>query len=202
MRARLDLYGDGDARGTHMSIFLVILKGEYDPILTWPFDFPVNFCLFDQSGQGCHIIDAFHPDKTSPSCQRPCSKENVASGILKFCPLAVIQQQENRYIQNGKMYIKIEVNFLGIPRPILPFTLSLNPGLPIHEQEVHRRMEKEKHEHARAAIVAEMNRNDQEVAQRSLIHLYPPVLVGNTQQPPPSTTNSESMQCEDILDNK
>jgi len=198
MRARLDLYGDGDARGTHMSIFFVILKGKYDAILTWPFDFPVIFCLFDQSGQGCHIIDAFHPDIRSPSFQRPCSKENIARGILKFFSLAVIKQQGNRYVQNDTMYIKIMVDFLGIPRPILPYTLGLNPGLPTHEQETQCRMEIEKYKQLRAALVAEIDQSNQEVAQRSLIRSYPPIPVGNRQQPPASTTNSESMQCEDI----
>jgi hypothetical protein len=200
MRARLDLYGDGDAQGTHMSIFLVILKGEYDAILTWPFDFPVIFCLFDQSGQGCHIIDAFYPDTRSPSFQRPCSKEKIASGILKYCPLAVMKQQGNYYIRNDRMYIKIMVDFLGIRRPILPYTLGLNPGLPTHEQEIQCRIEIEKYKRLRAALVAEIDRSNQEVAQRSLIRSYPSIPVGNRQQPPASTTNSESMQCEDVSD--
>ncbi len=175
MRARLDLYGDGDAQGTHMSIFLVILKGKFDAILKWPFNFQLIFCLFDQTGQGHHIIDSFYPDITSTSFQRPRSKMNRASGILKFCPLAFIQQQENHYVRNDKMYIKIMVDFLGIPRPLLPYTLGLNPGLATHVQEDISRREIEQYNQVRAALVEEINRNNQEVAQRSLMHMYPPV---------------------------
>jgi len=200
MRARLDLYGDGDARGTHMSIFLVILKGEYDAILTWPFNYPVNVCLFDQTGQGHHIIDSFYPDTRSISFQRPRSKENTAGGILKFCPLAVIKQQGNCYVQNDTMFIKIEVDFLGIPRPVLPFTLGLNPGLPTHEQEAQRRMEVEKYKQLRAKLQDEINQNDQEIAERSVIPVRRQVSVGIRQPPPLSTTGSESIQCEDISD--
>jgi hypothetical protein len=59
-------------------------------------------------------------------------------------------------------------------------------------------MEIEKYKQLRAALVAEIDQSNQEVAQRSLIRSYPPIPVGNRQQPPASTTNSESMQCEDI----
>lgn len=34
---RLYLNGDGVGKGTHISLFFVIMKGEYDPILSWPF---------------------------------------------------------------------------------------------------------------------------------------------------------------------
>lgn len=34
---RLYLNGDGVGKGTHISLFFVIMRGEYDPILSWPF---------------------------------------------------------------------------------------------------------------------------------------------------------------------
>lgn len=34
---RLYLNGDGVGKGTHISLFFVIMKGEYDAILSWPF---------------------------------------------------------------------------------------------------------------------------------------------------------------------
>jgi hypothetical protein len=98
------------------------------------------------------------------------------------------------------MYIKIEVDFLGIPRPVLPFTLGLNPGLPAHEQEAQRRMEVEKYKQLRAKLQDEINQNDQEIAERSVIPVRRQVSVGIRQQPPLSTTGSESIQCEDISD--
>ncbi|KAG1972046.1 TNF receptor-associated factor [Pimephales promelas] len=39
---RLYLNGDGVGKGTHISLFFVIMKGEYDPILSWPFRHKVN----------------------------------------------------------------------------------------------------------------------------------------------------------------
>ncbi|CAF0750874.1 unnamed protein product [Didymodactylos carnosus] len=67
MRARLYLNGDENARRTHMPLFFVLMKGEYDSILKWPFNHKVTFCLLDQSGQNQHEIDSFRPDIKSTS---------------------------------------------------------------------------------------------------------------------------------------
>lgn len=34
---RLYLNGDGTGKRTHLSLFIVIMKGEYDALLPWPF---------------------------------------------------------------------------------------------------------------------------------------------------------------------
>ena len=36
MRLRVNVAGDGDAKGTHMSVHLYLMKGPYDDELTWP----------------------------------------------------------------------------------------------------------------------------------------------------------------------
>lgn len=40
--------GSGHARGTFLSVFCVIQKGEYDALLPWPFKRKVKFTLLDQ----------------------------------------------------------------------------------------------------------------------------------------------------------
>ena len=39
MCIRAYLNGDGIGENTHLSLFFVIMKGEYDPLLVWPFDY-------------------------------------------------------------------------------------------------------------------------------------------------------------------
>lgn len=142
---RLYLNGDGNARGTHMSVFLVILQGEFDCLLQWSFSYQVTFCLFDQrtmiesngSKPNEHVIASFRPNVTSTSFQRPCSAINIASGIPKFLPLERLQAPEgaNRYIINDTMFIKVFIDFLGVPKAVLPFIFNLNFALPIHIQQ-------------------------------------------------------------------
>ncbi|CAF1439818.1 unnamed protein product, partial [Rotaria sp. Silwood1] len=98
MRARLYLNGDGNARRTHMSLFFVLMRGPNDAILKFPFNYKVTFCLYDQTPQQRHIIDSFRPDVRSSSFQRPRSEMNIASGIPKFFPLTMIQQEGNPYV--------------------------------------------------------------------------------------------------------
>lgn len=42
---RLYLNGDGVGKGTHISLFFVIMKGEYDLLLSWPFKHKVRKAL-------------------------------------------------------------------------------------------------------------------------------------------------------------
>ncbi|CAF1305150.1 unnamed protein product [Didymodactylos carnosus] len=147
MRVRLYPYGDGNARRTHMSLFFVLVRGEYDAVLIWPFSRKVTFCLFDQSGQNRHVIDSFKPDVKSNSFKRPQSEMNIASGIPKFFPLPMIQQDGNNYVKDDTMFIKVVVDFNDMPKMILPYTLGLNPGLPPHvqhyliQQEIQKRLQ-------------------------------------------------------------
>ncbi|CAF1508871.1 unnamed protein product, partial [Rotaria sordida] len=144
MKACLYLNGDGNARRTHMSLFFVLMRGEYDAIRKFPFTFIVTFCLYDQTPAQNHIIDSFRPDIKSSSFQRPQSDMNIGSGIPKFIPLEIIQQDGNSYLRDDTMFIKIMVNLNDIPTTLLPYALSLNPGLPTHIQQAMIKQEAER----------------------------------------------------------
>merc|ERR1712117_279138 len=45
LQASLFLNGNGGGEGTHMSVYIKILPGEYDSILKWPFKHTVSFSL-------------------------------------------------------------------------------------------------------------------------------------------------------------
>ena len=42
MCIRAYLNGDGIGYKTHLSVFFVLMKGEFDPLLKWPFDYKVG----------------------------------------------------------------------------------------------------------------------------------------------------------------
>ena len=37
LQCYMDCNGEGQGKGTHLSVFVCILKGEYDAMLPWPF---------------------------------------------------------------------------------------------------------------------------------------------------------------------
>jgi hypothetical protein len=69
---------------------------------------------------------------------------NIASGIPKFFPLAMIQQEGNPYVRDDTMFIKVMVDFGDMPKTLLPYALSLNPGIPTNIQQLMIRQEAER----------------------------------------------------------
>ena len=114
MCIRAYLNGDGSGEGTHLSIFFVIMKGEYDPLLQWPFDNKVSLVVVDQD-QKKHLVQTFKPNLQSSSFQRPKSDMNVASGCPEFAQLSVLDDPS--YVKDDVMYIKAIVDTSKIIHP-------------------------------------------------------------------------------------
>ena len=106
MCARLYLNGDGIGRGTHLSIFFVVMRGHYDAFLQWPFREKVTLMLLDQDNVN-HVISAFRPNPKSSSFQRPRRETNIAIGYPMFCSL--VQFNNHAYVRDDTMFLKIIV---------------------------------------------------------------------------------------------
>lgn len=107
------LYPNGDGRGktTHLSVFFVVMKGEYDALLPWPLIQGVHFRLLDQSGIR-DVFDGFRPDPNCASFKRPTSDINVASG----CPTFISQAEfrEGGFVQDDTLFIKVTVDMVNL----------------------------------------------------------------------------------------
>ncbi|XP_046839927.1 TNF receptor-associated factor 3-like [Xenia sp. Carnegie-2017] len=107
MCAKIYMNGDGFGKGTHLSLFFVVMKGDYDALQSWPFQKKITMMLMDQ-GNGDHMIDAFHSDPQSSSFQRPKSDMNIASGSPLFMPLESLNNRQ--YIKDDTLFIKMIVD--------------------------------------------------------------------------------------------
>ncbi|XP_023083336.1 TNF receptor-associated factor 2 isoform X2 [Piliocolobus tephrosceles] len=112
MCLRIYLNGDGTGRGTHLSLFFVVMKGPNDALLRWPFNQKVTLMLLDQNNRE-HVIDAFRPDVTSSSFQRPVNDMNIASGCPLFCPVSKMEAK-NSYVRDDAIFIKAIVDLTGL----------------------------------------------------------------------------------------
>ena len=108
------LNGDGSGKGTHLSIFFVLMKGEYDPLLQWPFESKVSLILVDQDHMK-HLVQTFKPNIQSSSFQRPETDMNVASGCPEFADLSILENPS--YVKDDVMYIKAIVDTSKILHP-------------------------------------------------------------------------------------
>ena len=105
----LYLDGDGSEKGTHLSLYIAVMRGEHDGRLTWPFSQKVTLILEDQDNQQ-NIAKWFKPDidvaEDNASFQRPSlhSEMNVAFGFPKFAPLTVLDNPS--YIKDDTMMFR------------------------------------------------------------------------------------------------
>ena len=116
MCIRLYLNGDGMWQKKCLSIYFVLMKGEFDPLLKWPFRQKVSFVLIDQQpGDKEHIVQTFKPTELSSSFERPKTDMNAGSGCPAFCQLDKLQDE--RYVKDDVMYVKCIVDTRSLVDP-------------------------------------------------------------------------------------
>lgn len=101
--------GDGDGEKTHLSVYIVIMKGEYDAILPWPFSKKVKFTLIDQEED---------PDQRQNKTQkvfwqdceslaRPVTGENVGVGSRKF--VSHEELNSRRFLVDDTLFLLVDI---------------------------------------------------------------------------------------------
>lgn len=72
-----------EGKGQHMSLFVVLMKGEYDKFLHWPFTHKLTISLTNQKG-GPDVDRTIVPHPNSSSFRKPRSLTNRAFGFPLF----------------------------------------------------------------------------------------------------------------------
>lgn len=107
--ARLYLNGDGMGKDTHISIFFVLMKSQYDDLLEWPFQHKVVFKLLKPSNMTESHCESFKPTSNLASFKKPVNEMNVASG----CPLFMSKDRLYEFVKNDVIYIEMFVENQG-----------------------------------------------------------------------------------------
>ena len=113
LRCKFFANGIALGRGTHLSLYIAILRGPYDVLLKWPFSYEVTFRLRDLSGSNCHVLHTFVADQRLPSFQQPTSFENIPYGCPLFFPLHEFHMFKHLYVSDDTIVFDINV---GPPR--------------------------------------------------------------------------------------
>ncbi len=56
MRLRVDANGDGNGKGTHVSVYICLMRGDNDDNLKWPFKGTIEVSLLNQLEDG-QVLD-------------------------------------------------------------------------------------------------------------------------------------------------
>ncbi|XP_029192548.1 TNF receptor-associated factor 4-like [Acropora muricata] len=119
--ASVCLNGDGKGKGTHMSVFISVLKGAFDSLLKWPFDYRVTFYLLDQDEdhlQRKHIKFSIKPNpcpENEPFLGRPKLEKNASFGGAKFAKHEEIDTRH--YVKDDTIFLKIAIDCDGLSEP-------------------------------------------------------------------------------------
>ncbi|XP_047130386.1 TNF receptor-associated factor 4 isoform X2 [Hydra vulgaris] len=110
LRAEAFLNGLGQGKGSHLSLYVVIMKGEYDAILPWPFRQNVDFVLIDQDEEVNNRVNKIWKlscERNSDYFKRPNKSKSLGFGCPKFVSLETLKSRN--YIKEQTLFIKIEV---------------------------------------------------------------------------------------------
>ena len=108
MCIRANLNGVETATGSHLSLFVHLMQGEFDEILSWPFQGCIILSILDQSGERRDISETLLAKPGLAAFLKPTSKRNNKGfGYIEFAPLTCFSG--DRYIRNDTMLVKVVV---------------------------------------------------------------------------------------------
>ncbi|XP_028829526.1 TNF receptor-associated factor 5 isoform X2 [Denticeps clupeoides] len=115
LSARAHLGGDGPGHGSHLSLYVLLMRGDFDSLLPWPFQQLVTLSVLDQSVARNHISMSFSPDTENSSFHRPRTDTNKASGYHLFVSHANLEAPKNAvYIRDDTLFIRVKVDTTGL----------------------------------------------------------------------------------------
>jgi hypothetical protein len=100
--------GDGDGRGTHLSMFIFVMRTRHDDLLRWPIRAQVTFMVLHPERE--RIVYTFRADDPNNACyNKPTTEGNPAFGT----PLLISHTDiENKYLINGALFLYVDVRML------------------------------------------------------------------------------------------
>lgn len=103
---------------TYLSIYIIIMKGENDAALTWPFHKQVIFTLIDQQENANNrenIVTSLTDTSGPKICKffaRPVTDENIGLGFVNF--VSNKKLEERRYILDDTIFIQVRITSPGV----------------------------------------------------------------------------------------
>ena len=101
MCLRVYVSGHGPGEGTHLSLFVCLMRVEFDDQLKWPFRGNITVKLLNQDEDKGHVIKTAHFIRTTPeeACKRVTTEERPGSGrgYSRFLPFTELQPN---YLKN------------------------------------------------------------------------------------------------------
>ncbi|XP_067825863.1 TNF receptor-associated factor 1-like isoform X2 [Heptranchias perlo] len=109
MCLRIYLAGHEEARGTHISLYYILLKGQYDALSQWPFKEKVKLALLNLRDRQQSILKICIPSTVDPALQRPVGNMNAPRGFSMFMTSSEFNQSFSEFVDSDEMFVGAEV---------------------------------------------------------------------------------------------
>lgn len=110
LKVRVYPNGIKSGKNTHLSVYIIIMKGEYDAILPWPFKKKIIFTIIDQQedpterqNAAMRLLPGNHPHCFA----RPINEDNKTRGFAQF--ISHEKLHSRRCLLDGTLFLQVEV---------------------------------------------------------------------------------------------
>ena len=113
LQVRVDANGDGSGAGTHLSLYVHLMKGDNDDKLSFPFNASITVQIFNTLSDSNHSEGTIDHYNASVDCRTRVTEGDTApdgAGFDQFIPHTELLDNTNsvKFISdNDKLYIRI-----------------------------------------------------------------------------------------------
>lgn len=109
-KVELNPNGWKSGKHTHLSIYIIIMKGKNDAFLTWPFQKKVQVTLIDQQENANNrkdIVTSLRPLNDPEFFGKPVNDENRGCGFPQF--VSHENLLERRYVVDDAVFFQVHI---------------------------------------------------------------------------------------------
>ena len=109
MCLRVNLNGIDSGCGSHVSMFVHLMQGDFDSFIDWPFPHSIELTIMDQNSKDPqHVKNSLHARPTLQAFLRPKTPRNQKGyGYVEMIPHQTLWQKG--YLQNDTMIVRVDV---------------------------------------------------------------------------------------------
>lgn len=110
---RCSIYVDEHSQTSYVSISFIINVGEFDAILSWPFSYPVVLSIRELNGTKKNMECSISWQSQFVTMHRPTNDKKSSLHMEKFCPVDTLLTNEKNYLQDGFIFVHLQIDFLA-----------------------------------------------------------------------------------------
>ena len=99
--------GEGNAKGTHLSLYVYIMRGEYDDQLKWPFNRVVTIAMFNRGTNEWDNSKDIKLDDRVPIKDRRRVVDRIAGGGRGYTRWITSKELAEKYLKEGVIRFKV-----------------------------------------------------------------------------------------------